>query len=246
MCSLLNQIYLLKISLELDWLEAYQQMDPPRLAEVISCKAWSQKLLHFQLDSLCSPCPCSKVIGKKKDCGLHDRIKFCNWIIGTHSSVWSPAEWRLGMLKSIKQCIVLKIPWLLNITKSHKIMTEYFLEFWSKFALWSLVTGCSSELHCVLCFDCWTKSKTSVLAFDFGQWFYEISSFINRCLSVVWVVWRNTIIVGSHSPSKVLKLCPNENILLFRILSLCVCLRYNVDNFHIVSQCSQWSSVKPN
>ena len=47
--------------IELDWIEEYQWVDPPRLWEAI----WIQKWSHFQLDSLFSPRPCTKVMGKK-------------------------------------------------------------------------------------------------------------------------------------------------------------------------------------
>ena len=53
------------VATELDWLEAYQRVDPPRLYEVVSGSGWIQKWSHFQLDSLFSPHPCAKAMGGK-------------------------------------------------------------------------------------------------------------------------------------------------------------------------------------
>ena len=51
--------------IELDWIEEYQWVDPPRLWEAISGEGCIQKWSHFQLDSLFSPRPCTKVMGRK-------------------------------------------------------------------------------------------------------------------------------------------------------------------------------------
>ena len=54
-------------TIELDWIEEYQWVDPPRIWEAVSGEGWIQKCSHFQLDSLFSPRPCTKVMGKKQD-----------------------------------------------------------------------------------------------------------------------------------------------------------------------------------
>ena len=52
-------------SIELDWIEEYRWVDPSKLWEAVSDKGFIQKWSHFQLDSLFSPHPCSKVMGKQ-------------------------------------------------------------------------------------------------------------------------------------------------------------------------------------
>ena len=52
-------------TIELDWIEEYQWVDPPRLWEAVSGEGCIQMWSHFQLDSLFSPRPCTKVMGKK-------------------------------------------------------------------------------------------------------------------------------------------------------------------------------------
>ena len=56
--------------LELDWIEEYQRIDPPRLWEAFSGEGWIQK--WSQLDMLSCPCPCTKVMRKKQDGSLQD------------------------------------------------------------------------------------------------------------------------------------------------------------------------------
>ena len=58
------------MGMELDWIEEYQWIGPPRLWEANSGKGWIQKWSHFQLDSLFSPRPYTKVMGKKQDGSL--------------------------------------------------------------------------------------------------------------------------------------------------------------------------------
>ena len=58
------------MGMELDWIEEYQWVDPPRLWEANSGKGWIQKWSHFQPDSLFSPRPYTKVMGKKQDGSL--------------------------------------------------------------------------------------------------------------------------------------------------------------------------------
>ena len=53
------------VVIELDWIEEYQWVDPPRLWEAVSGEGCIQMWSHFQLDSLFSPRPCTKVMGKK-------------------------------------------------------------------------------------------------------------------------------------------------------------------------------------
>ena len=57
-------------SIELYWIDEYHWVDPPRLWEAVSGKGWIKKWSHFQLDSLFSPSPCTKVMGKKQDGSL--------------------------------------------------------------------------------------------------------------------------------------------------------------------------------
>ena len=58
------------MTIELDWIEEYQYVDLSRLLEAVSGKGWDQKWSDFQLDSLFSPKPCTKVIGEKQDGSL--------------------------------------------------------------------------------------------------------------------------------------------------------------------------------
>ena len=56
---------LLDTALELDWIEEYQWVDPPRLWKAVSGAGCIQMWSHFQLESLLSPRPCTKLMGKK-------------------------------------------------------------------------------------------------------------------------------------------------------------------------------------
>ena len=53
------------LSIELDWIEEYQWVDPPRLWEAVSGEGCIHMWSHFQLDSSFSPRPCTKVMEKK-------------------------------------------------------------------------------------------------------------------------------------------------------------------------------------
>ena len=52
-------------AIELDLLEEYRPIDPPRLWEAVSGEGWIQKWSLFQLDSLFSPHLCTNEMGKK-------------------------------------------------------------------------------------------------------------------------------------------------------------------------------------
>ena len=57
-------------SIELDWIEEYQWVNPFSLWEAVSGQGCIQKWPHFQLVPLSSPRPCTKVMGEKQDGSL--------------------------------------------------------------------------------------------------------------------------------------------------------------------------------
>ena len=59
------------LPIELDLMDGYQWIDPPRLLEAISGKGWIQELSHFQLDLLFSRRPCNV---EKQDSSSHNSV----------------------------------------------------------------------------------------------------------------------------------------------------------------------------
>ena len=75
-------------NIELDWIEKYQWVDPPRLWEAVSGEGCIQMWSHFQLDSLFSPRPCTKVMGEKsKMAAPYICILPSDWPKWTYSSI---------------------------------------------------------------------------------------------------------------------------------------------------------------
>ena len=60
-----NEWVILPSPIELDWIEEYKWVNPPNLLVAVLGDGLIQKWSHFQLDSLFSPRPCTKEIGKE-------------------------------------------------------------------------------------------------------------------------------------------------------------------------------------
>ena len=67
-------------SIELDWIEEYKWLDPPRLLEAVSGKGSIQ-------DSEFSPGPCTKEIGKSKMAASYFCILLSDWPKWIYSSI---------------------------------------------------------------------------------------------------------------------------------------------------------------
>ena len=114
--------------IQLDWIQEYQWVDPPWLWEAVSGKGWIQKRSHFQLDSLFSPRPCTKVLGKKQDGSLLVLYP-AFWLAQMDLLLYSVPLYGLQIRFMCSTMHYFRIP---RLTQS--MMAEYFMRSRSKYA----------------------------------------------------------------------------------------------------------------